>query len=579
MTERVPDQIARRIAGAFAAWHTEFRGMTRRARGRFARREWQGGQEDAAARLASYQQWVERFVGEIGVLPPNPRAHWSRVREAFAREVDGWADADVAATFFNSVTRRLLGTVGIDPHAEFTTTLAHVAGIGSASPFQSIATDRIDEAFVARLLDVTAIGAEWEDRERDLALAAASIRRQLEEEHGWPATEPMAAEILTGVFYRNKGAYVVGRLRSAKGLVPVLLALTHEAHGVAIDAALTSADETSAVFGFTRSYFHADLDQPAPVIAFLQSIMPVKREDELWTAIGYHKHGKTVFYRTLVEHLSRPGARFTVSEGDRGMVMAVFTLPSLNVVFKVIKDQFDPPKTVTRDQVMARYNLVFAHDRVGRLADAQEFDHVRLAREHFEPALLEELLAVARRSVQVQGSDVVIRHCYVERRVTPLNLFLRATPDAEARAVIVDYGNAVRDLAAANIFPGDMLLKNFGVTRHGRVVFYDYDELCLLTDCRIRRLPQAAHDDEELSAEAWFAVREGDVFPEEFRHFVVLPGALGDGFLASHSDLFQPAFWMAMQERQRAGEVVDFFPYPPARRLRGTAETPARGRT
>ena len=544
--------------------------MTRRARGRFARREWQGGQDDAAARLASYQQWVERFVGEIGVLPPNPRGHWSRVRDAFAREVAAWADADVATTFFNSVTRRLLGTVGIDPHAEFTATLAHHPVVaGDAPPFHAIATDRIDASFIERVLEVTTIGAEWEDRPRDLALAAAAVQRQLQQEHGWPERSPVVAEVLTGIFYRNKGAYIVGRLRSDSGLVPLLLALTHEAHGVAIDAAITSADETSAVFGFTRSYFHADLDQPAPVIAFLQSIMPVKREDELWTAIGYHKHGKTVFYRTLVEHLARPGARFTVSEGDRGMVMAVFTLPSLNVVFKIIKDQFDQPKTVTRDQVMARYNLVFAHDRVGRLADAQEFDHVRLARAHFEPELLEDLLRVARRTVEVQGSDVVIRHCYVERRVTPLNLYLRATRDEAAEPVIVDYGHAVRDLAAANIFPGDMLLKNFGVTRHGRVVFYDYDELCLLTDCRIRRLPQPAHDDDELSAEPWFAVREGDVFPEEFRHFVVLPGALGDAFLAHHGDLFQPAFWLAMQARQRAGEVVDFFPYPPARRLRG----------
>lgn len=578
MTERVADQVARRIAGAFAAWHTEFRGMTRRARGRFARREWQGGQEDAAARLASYQQWVERFVGEIGVLPPNPRAHWSRVREAFAREVADWADAEVATTFFNSATRRLLGTVGIDPHVEFTATIGQRPPEAGAPPFRAIATDQVDERFIGQLLDLVAIGADFEDLPRDLALAATALRRQLTTEHGWPDRLPMVAEILTGVFYRNKGAYVVGRLRSPRGLVPVLLALTHEAHGVAIDAAITSADETSAVFGFSRSYFHADLDQPAPVIAFLQGIMPFKREDELWTAIGYHKHGKTVFYRTLVEHLARPGERFTVSEGDRGMVMAVFTLPSLNVVFKVIKDRFDPPKTVTRDQVMARYNLVFAHDRVGRLADAQEFDHVRLAREHFEPALLEELLTVARRGVSVQGSDVVIRHCYVERRVTPLNLYLRATPEAAARPVIVDYGDAVRDLAAANIFPGDMLLKNFGVTRHGRVVFYDYDELCLLTDCRIRRLPSAVHEDEEMSAEPWFAVREGDVFPEEFRHFVVLPGTLGEAFLASHADLFQPGFWLAMQERQRAGEVVDFFPYPPARRLRGAAETSAGGR-
>jgi len=566
---RVSDSVALRIAAAFSAWHVEFRGMTRRARGRFARREWQGGQDDAAARLASYQGWVERLVAELGVLPPNPRGHWSRVRDAFAREVAGGPDADLAATFFNSVTRRLLGTVGNDASSEFTAPLAPHDSLTTHDSRLTTFTGPVDTSLIRNVLSASPIGAPWEDQERDITLACAAIIRQLDELHGWPATDfALTAEILPGVFYRNKGAYIIGRLRSSRGVVPLLLALTHEAHGVALDAVLTSPDETSAVFGFTRSYFHADLEHPAPVIAFLASIMPVKREDELWTAIGYHKHGKTVFYRTLMRHLDTPGARFEVSEGDRGMVMAVFTLPSLNVVFKVIKDHFDQPKTVTHEQVRARYDLVFAHDRVGRLADAQEFDHLRFRRSDFVPELLDELTRVAQRTVMVNGDDVVIRHAYCERRVTPLNIFLRSAPPVVALPVIVDYGNAVRDLAAANIFPGDMLLKNFGVTRHGRVIFYDYDELCLLTDCHVRRLPAAATHEDEMSAETWFAVREGDIFPEEFRSFVMLPGDLGTAFLAHHAGLFQPEFWWSMQERQRAGEVVDFFPYPATRRLR-----------
>jgi isocitrate dehydrogenase kinase/phosphatase len=566
---RVSDQVAQRIASAFGAWHVEFRGMTRRARGRFARREWQGGQDDAAARLASYQGWVERLVAELGVLPPNPRGHWSRVRDAFAREVAGWPDADLAATFFNSVTRRLLGTVGSDSFSEFTAPLTTVDSLPTVNSRLLTVPGPIDASLIQSILASCPIGAPWEDQDGDITRATAAIVRQLRELHDWPDTGlAITAEMLPGVFYRNKGAYVIGRLRSARGLVPLVLALTHEVHGVALDAVLTSPDETSAVFGFSRSYFHADLEHPAPVIGFLASIMPVKREDELWTAIGYHKHGKTVFYRTLMRHLDAPGARFEVSEGDRGMVMAVFTLPSLNVVFKVIKDHFDHPKSVTHAQVRARYDLVFAHDRVGRLADAQEFDHLRFRRAHFVPELLDELTRVAQRTVLVNGDDVVIRHAYSERRVTPLNLYLRSATPAAALAVMVDYGNAVRDLAAANIFPGDMLLKNFGVTRHGRVIFYDYDELCLLTECRVRRLPTAATHEDEMSAETWFAVREGDIFPEEFRNFVMLPGDLGTAFLAQHGALFAPEFWWSMQERQRAGEVVDFFPYPAARRLR-----------
>jgi isocitrate dehydrogenase kinase/phosphatase len=541
---RVSDQVARRIAAAFAAWHTEFRGMTRRARGRFARREWIGGQEDAAARLGSYSRWVGRLVAELGTLPPNPRAHWQRVRDAFAREVAAMPDADIAGTFFNSVTRRLLGTIGSDPGAEFGPPLASSA---PTSPgFESLDLAGLD---------------------RDVALAAALLSRDRPDIEA-ALGRVTALDLVPSLFYRNKGAYLVARLRGERGVVPLLLAFVHDPRGVAVDALITSADEASAVFGFTRSYFHADLEAPAQVVDFLGSIMPYKREDELWTSLGYHKHGKRVFYRTLIRHLEDETACFAPSAGDRGMVMAVFTLPSMNVVFKVIKDRFDPPKATTREQVMGRYDLVFSRDRVGRLADAQEFEHLRLPRASFPPALLEELRALAGRTILVDGDGVIVRHCYVERRVTPLNLFLREAPPEAARAAVIDYGQAMRDLAAANIFPGDMLLKNFGVTRHGRVLFYDYDELCLLTDCRVRTLPQPTAWEDEMSAEPWFGVREGDLFPEEFRNFLTLPGPLGAAFLEHHEALVQPAFWQAMQERQRAGEVVDFFPYPIARRLR-----------
>lgn len=565
--ERAEHNAARRIADAFAAWHLEFRGMTRRARGRFARREWTGAQRDAAERLDAWLVRVERAVAELRDAAGMGPAAWSGVRRALAAQLTGAPDAELAGTFFNSVTRRLFGADGLDAGAEFTadTTIPSAPArraVARAYPLPDFAPHR----FVTLLGD-RQLGAPWEDLDRDAALVSAAVAAQLAEAGsalGWEA-----CDVLPAPFYRNKGAYVVGRLRGAAGARPLLLALVHGAGGVAVDAVLTDPDEASAVFGFTRSYFHVELEHPAAVVDFLAGLLPKKRRDELWTAIGYHKHGKTELYRELMHHLAQPGARFEPSEGDRGMVMAVFTLPSLNVVFKVIKDRFDPPKQTTHDAVRAKYDLVFAHDRVGRLADAQEFEHLVFEPRHFAPALLEELLATAARAVALERGRVVVRHCYTERRVTPLNLFLRSASPAEALGAVLDYGQAVRDLAAANIFPGDMLLKNFGVTRHRRVIFYDYDELCLLTECRFRRIPPPRDDDEAFGAEPWFSVADGDVFPEEFRHFMLLPGALGAAFEAAHDDLFGVEFWTAMQARQRAGEVIDFFPYPPGRRLPG----------
>jgi isocitrate dehydrogenase kinase/phosphatase len=335
-----------------------------------------------------------------------------------------------------------------------------------------------------------------------------------------------------------------------------------------VDAALLTQDQASVVFGFSWSYFRVEVPSPRDLIEFLRTIMPNKRIDELYNAIGFNKHGKTELFRSLMSSLQDPNVRFAAAEGDEGMVMAVFTLPALMLVFKIIKDSFGAPKNTTRQHVMEKYHFVFVRDRVGRLADAQEFEHLEFPRRCFPDELLEYLLRVAGTTVRVVEDRVVVRHVYTERRVTPLNLYLRDAADDAARAAVLDYGNAIKDLAAADIFTGDMLLKNFGVTRNGRVICYDYDELCLLSECRFRRLPPPRSIEDEFSAEPWFHVGDQDVFPEEFQAFLSPPGRVRDAFLDAHGDLLQVEFWTGVQERLKAGEVVDVFPYPRDQRLR-----------
>jgi isocitrate dehydrogenase kinase/phosphatase len=352
-----------------------------------------------------------------------------------------------------------------------------------------------------------------------------------------------------------------------------VLPLLHAERGIVVDAVLMTSDEASVVFGFSWTYFRVDSPWPGPLVDFLGSIMPLKPRNELYNSIGYNKHGKTELYRSLMLHLDEPEARFAFAEGEEGMVMAVFMLPSFNVVFKVIKDQFGAPKNTTRRSVMDRYHFVFVRDRVGRLADAQEFEHLDFPRRCFPDELLSYLLAVAGSTVRTDGDRVVIRHLYTERRVTPLNLYLKEVEEEAARVAVIDYGNAIKDLAAADIFTGDMLLKNFGVTRNGRVICYDYDELCLLSECRFRRIPPPTSIDDEFAAEPWFHVGEQDVFPEEFKAFLVPPGRVRDDFLAAHANLMDIEFWRGVQRRLAAGEVVDVFPYPRDARLqRGKEE-------
>jgi isocitrate dehydrogenase kinase/phosphatase len=295
--------------------------------------------------------------------------------------------------------------------------------------------------------------------------------------------------------------------------------------------------------------------------------MPRKRLIDLYNAIGFHRHGKTEFYRDFLAHLRTSRDRFVVAAGTPGMVMTVFTLPSYDVVFKLIKDRFDFPKQSTRAEVMRRYRLVFEHDRAGRLVEAHEFEHLVIARERFDPALLDELLRDVASIVKVHDDNVVIAHAYVERRLRPLNLFFRETDANTAAAAGRDYGQSIKDLAASNIFPGDLLTKNFGVTRHGRVVFYDYDELCFLVDCNFRNMPQPTTFEEEMAAEPWFSVRENDIFPEEFLQFLSFPEPARIALLERHADIFRPDFWRALQQRIKNGEIPELFPYPPERRI------------
>ncbi|MHB8873299.1 MAG: bifunctional isocitrate dehydrogenase kinase/phosphatase [Myxococcaceae bacterium] len=558
------------ILRGFTSYLAEFRDVTRRARQRFEARDWRGAQQDAFDRLEVRGRVlggvVQELSGELGAAVQDRRL-WAKMKAAFSRLVASEPNRELSETFFNSVTRRVFTTVGVDPSIEFVASDFVLPQAGPSSPVtRTYPRGDSTAALLERLLRDYGFQAPFGDLEGEVRLAAGEIDgylRRLED------ARPLdAVDVLRAVFFRGKGAYLVGRMRRGKVTTPLIIALLHEEDGLHVDAVLLTGDDASIVFSFTRSYFHVDEDQPSAVVAFLKTVMPQKRSSDLYIALGHNKHGKTELYREIRQHLEESQDGFAPARGDRGLVMVVFTLPLLDVVFKVIRDFFPPPKTTSREEVIEKYQHVFRHDRAGRLIDAQEFEQLAFDRTRFDPELLDELLRECGRTFQVAGDQVRIKHLYVERRLTPLNLYLREADEVSGRRAVVDYGQCIRDLAATNTFPGDLLLKNFGLTRTGRVIFYDYDELCRVTECRFRELPHAASDEEEMSGEPWFFVDENDIFPEEFLPFLGLAPPLKEAFLAAHAEILTPKFWRQMQERHRAGEIVDIFPYRHDRRLR-----------
>ena len=556
---------------AFESYRRRFRQLTRRAQERFETRDWAGIRRLTVERLDLHSK---RIVKTLVLLRKQlgerlaDKAVWAEMKERYTRSILGRDDFELAQTFFNSLTRKAFAHAGVDPAIDYTSQELPLPYKGwELASARLYLVRRVDAGVVRRILESAGLKAPFRDLEEDARLAAARIEHGLVE--SFHSAEIEALDVLRPVFIRNKAAYIVGRARRGAAVLPLVLAIHNEHGGLTVDAVVHTEDEASTVFSFARWYFHADVDSPREVIGFLQSILPRKRISELYISLGHHKHGKTEFYRDLMGQIAAERERFVVAPGKRGLVMAVFTLPSYEFVFKIIRDVFPPTKHTTRREVMAKYRDVMRHDRVGRLVDFQEFEHVSFPRSRFSEPVLDELLGEAGRSVWLDGDDVVVAHMYVGRRVTPLDVYLRSTAGKAAEAAVVNWGQALKDLAAANIFTGDVLLKNFGVTRHDRVVAYDYDELRPLTACNFRRFPKSRDDQDDLAAEPWFSVAENDVFPEELETFLGLSGRLREVFSNRHGDLFDVGIWHAMQQRNHRGELIDVFPYAESSRLRG----------
>ncbi|MEA3109474.1 MAG: isocitrate dehydrogenase kinase/phosphatase [Gammaproteobacteria bacterium] len=530
------------IAEHFRSYNEEFGRITRRAALNFLAEDWQTAQSDAVTRIELYDLRVTRCVGALARDLRERRTDvplWSDIKRAYEMLVARRPDSDFYRTFFNSVSRELFGTVGVNPEVEFCAT-----NVGRASGAVPLRVYRVGGSLPAAVREIIAdlpFGAAIEDQDASVHRISAEIGRYFES--GRHSGAPESIELIDPVFYRGRHALAVGRLIGDSSITPLVIAFTNSAQGVQVDAVMLSRADVGSLFGYARSYFHVDLPVVSAAITLLRSFMPRKPIDELYTVLGRAKQGKTERYFALQRHLSTSIDSFVHAPGERGLVMIVFTLPSHDLVFKVIRDTFGAPKTCTRADVMERYQFVFRHDRAGRLVDAQEFKRLRLPRARFMPALADELLRDASLSCRIEGDDLIVEHCYIERRLRPLNLFLREAEPAAAEAAIVDYGNALRDLASSNVFPGDLLLKNFGVTSHRRVIFYDYDELCLVTDCVFRDLPAPTCEEEETSAEPWFHCGPHDVFPEQWLPFLAIPPALLDVFLRHHADLLTAAWW------------------------------------
>ncbi len=559
----LPYDAAHLILVAYYNYFYLFKRITKRATIRFEMRDWYGIQSDAKERITFYRDSVgtttERVLALMGDQAKDDEV-WKATKEYFTHETKNFNTRNIAETFYNSVYRHSHRGLSADVHQMFVNATATYREFKSTEPiFHSFLIDEDRDFLFRSILRQYRFRAEWEDLDRDLERLQRQFERFITTRS--VPVQNFSIQTLKATFFRNKGAYIVGRLYSPGEVLPFVIPMLHLETGITIDALLVDDFDVSSIFSYNRSYFLVDIDIASEMVDFLKSFLPSKSLGLLYNSIGFEKHGKTVFYREFLRHLSSSADKYVIAPGIKGMVMHVFTLSSYDVVFKIIKDRFAPPKQTTQEAVKRAYALVNLHDRVGRMTDPYEFTNLVFERNRFSEELLSELLEDAPSKVKISDHEVEISHLYVEKKMTPLNLFLLDASDEDAQMVIDDYGKAIKELAAVNIFPGDMLLKNFGVTRLKRVVFYDYDEIGFLTDYNFRIIPEARDEWEEMSATPYYHVAPNDIFPEEFPRFLIGNPKLRDIFYQLHGDLYQVRFWKDMQSRLDRKEIIDVYPY------------------
>jgi len=563
-------RMAKTILNGFRSYFADYLNSTLSAKARYEKADWHGVRQANVERLELYKDKITQTVQYLEMVTNKDIANlslWSEAKTAYTQLVFNFPNFEIAETFFNSVFS------DIHDHDKISDDIIYVLSsqlLEAPEAEYSIFVRYEGEAFretFQRIIEESEFSLPKEDLTLDLDCIMGVFNQEVVPYIQGPHSA-VKFDLLESTFYRGKAAYMVGRVVDGDNTFPmVLVILNNEEGGLYVDTALFTVDELSVVFSFTHNHFMVDAPLPYQYAHFLKSLMPNKLDYEIYNAMGFPKHAKTEFYRQLVGHLNTSEDQFIIAPGIKGMVMTVFTLPSYNIVFKIIKDKFAPPKEVTHQIVREKYRLVSRSDRIGRMADTQEFDDLIFPLNRFSDALVKELQAVAGSQIEIRGDKLLIRHLYTERYMTPLNIYLETANQEEMQSAMEEYGNCIKQLAAANIFPGDMPLKNFGVTRHGRVVFYDYDEIATLTKCNFRKIPEPRTEQEEMQSGTWYTVGPDDIFPEEFRLFFSGNMKARKIFEGMHSDLYDMSFWQNLQAQIRDGYVVDVFPYRRAKRF------------
>lgn len=554
-------RVAQRMFLAFERSFVVFTQLTRRAAFAFSKQDWQQLDSLSKQRIDVYEDNLKDAVRICQDALDDQQCglnFWQSLKQEYQKLLPHHPQFELAETFYNSVIGRVCQHSRLNNDDMFvTSTRCHLPGYRRQRVMHQLIPDAEPVSTVANIFALYPLTAPFENTYRDNKRVVRCFLRHMGKHQ---FNDIYRVDLLRSVFYRNQQGFIVGRVCHGKQTTAFVIALATTDEGeLYVDTVLLDKRHISALFGFARASFFVDTPCPAETVWFLRSLLPNKPSHELYSALGYYKHGKTEFYRDFALHLNHSQDLFELAPGIPGLVMAVFHLPSYDVVFKIIRDEFPESKPITKQDVKTRYHTIKRHDKVGRMADTSEYVNFQLPLDRVSNQVLNDLKTTCPSQLTIIGNTLTIQHLYIERRMTPLNLYLqKPMSDSHTRDVIDDLGTTIKEIAAAKLFPGDMLQKNFGITRHSRVIFYDYDEICPLVERDFRDLPS---QDDPFAMDC-LSVGPSDVFPEQFKHFIVTQPKHKKLLIEMHPEIFQASYWQSVKQSAKNNLSIVTLPYP-----------------
>jgi isocitrate dehydrogenase kinase/phosphatase len=553
------------ILSVFDSFYEEFVKLTWAAKAAFESRDHPTAVANARRRLGLYNATVYPLADELRSGFPELKEReplWAEIEAVYRVAVRGRYEADLALAYLHSAQRRV-------HHGEWKPVEYGFEGSGRVVPPENAVYERlacswpITPLVIQKALQVAELAVPFCDPVRDAELIARRVNDVLAARSG---AGLRAIEMVRAGFFRNRGAYLVGRL-VLKGaeLKPFVIALLNGEEGVRAEAVLHAVphvhnlcSSTEAPFQVTNRHYHE-------LSAFLLSIMPRRPLGLHYSTIGYYHYSKVAVMYEVRRRLMHDRELLGVAPGSPGTVTIAFTSPQSDYVLKVIRDRptsgykWDSFEGV--DAVLAKYKRVHEINRTGSMLDNIVYYNLKLERSWFEPALASELLDSVTNSVQLRDGALIFKYLIVQRKLTPLNVFLETAPADRAERAIINLGFCIRNNAAANVFNKDFDTRNYGVSRYLKIYLYDYDAVEALTEMKVRTNLDRCDGEEDVPA--WF-FEPGVVFlPEEIEAGLrVRSRTLRRVFRTAHADLMSVGYWEGLQQALRAGKVPGIHTFP-----------------